>query len=91
MREFNLYNGKVKVCSSINGNEAESRVELKPGSYDLGKANYDSTITIIDGEVIINGTELKKDQKIEIKTGQKILVGTKIDSVYLMKTDNYRN
>jgi mannose-6-phosphate isomerase class I len=88
--EINIYDGNVTIYSLIKGNIAESKVVLKPGDYDLGRATNNSVITITKGEITINGNNLKEGQKIEINKGQNIIVQTKNNSAYLIKTDKYR-
>jgi len=86
-----LYNGRVEIYSSINGNFAKVLIKLKkPGIYNLGQASCKSTITVKTGKIIVNGIELDKDQEKILIKGERIEIQTEIYSEYEMKTDKYR-
>lgn len=66
---------------------------IGPGEYDLGSAKCDEIITVIVGEIIINGTRCKPfffHRKKKIKKGELITLETAKTSIYLRKTKGYR-
>lgn len=87
-----LYNGKVEICSLINGNMAKILVKLKkPGIYNLGQTSCESTVTVMVGKIIIDGVVLVGGQKTTISEGKRIDVQTDVYSEYKMETDQYHS
>ena len=86
------YHGNLQSLGVITEeNEGKSVTVVNPGMYKLrGENSHDVMITVISGEMKINGEEYEPYQKIEIKKGVEIILEVKTVSLFLKETKGYR-
>jgi len=56
---------------------------INPGEYKIGPLNYNEKITVITGEILINGVNRQRGESIDIKKKVEVVFKTAITSSYL--------
>lgn len=73
--------GKGKLVGVINPSEKE---------YVFGPLKNNEKITVISGEMFINGKEYQQGEFVEVKKGDKLLLKTSTISIYLREETKKR-
>ena len=87
---LSYYDGDFQSLGFIADGEGKSVTVLNPGMYIFRKEKHEVVITVVVGEIIINGTKYKPYQKKKIKKGESVVLETKDTSICLKQTKGYR-